>query len=176
MLPSVNVHRNPIRLVNHGPKKHVKVMKAYNKALAALTRSGLCDPPTPRPFMAFHIWFVLLAKISRKFTRRNMNLLQAHRTRKIRQSESGTKYSERTVCGPLLRDGLRHSPRKTLAMWSGVRLHSATLLWTVGSAEWTSFRLFVITSVSRKGSGVIKSLISLAICYSKAMILLTILG
>lgn len=57
MLPRASVHRKPIRLVNHGPKKHVTVMKAYNRAFAALTRSGLYDPPTPRPLIAFHIWF-----------------------------------------------------------------------------------------------------------------------
>ena len=95
MLPRANVHRNPIRLVNHGPKKHVTVMKAYNRALAALTRSGLCDPPTPRPFIAFHIWLVLLAMILRKFTR--MNLPQERRMHKIQRSGSGTGYCERMV-------------------------------------------------------------------------------
>jgi hypothetical protein len=41
--------------VNHGPAKHVTVIKAYSKALAALTRLGLCEPPTPSPFIALHI-------------------------------------------------------------------------------------------------------------------------
>lgn len=134
MLPRASVHRNPIRLVNHGPKKHVTVMKAYNRALAALTRSGLCDPPTPRPFIAFHIWFMRLAKILYKFTRRFDNLLQAHKMHKTQQSRSGIKYFERTVCAPLLHAELRHLPMKILVMWSGARHHSVTLLWTLGSA------------------------------------------
>jgi hypothetical protein len=158
MLPRASVHRKPIRLVNHGPKKHVTVMKAYNRALAALTRSGLCDPPTPRPFIAFHIWFVLLAKILREFARRcDMNLLQAHRMHKIQRSGSGIAYSERTVCGPLLRDELRHFPMKILVMWSGARHRSATLLWTVESAGWTYLRLFVVADVAKKGRSIIKS-------------------
>lgn len=55
MEPSANVQRNPMTLASQGPAKHVTDMNAYNKALAALTRSGLCEPPTPRPFMALHI-------------------------------------------------------------------------------------------------------------------------
>lgn len=152
MLPRANVHRNPIKLVNQGPKKHVTVMNAYSNALAALTRSGLCDPPTPRPFIAFHIWFWHLAKIMLKFTRRcGMNLLQAHRMHKIQRPKSGTEYSERTVCGLLLHGGLPHFPKMILAIYSGVRHHPGPLLWILlGAAVWTSFRLFLIAFGSRK--------------------------
>jgi hypothetical protein len=59
--------------------------------------------------------------------------------------------------GPLLRDKLRHFPMKIRVMYSEVRHRSATLLWIVGAAGRTYFRLLVIAFVIGKGIGIFNS-------------------